>query len=172
MGGKRVKCICTWAFDIANDTPSSIVHEFYTYLCDTSTRTYHKMARLLICCKGCISKTPPGHSSLLFLIFVVCLRISCFLGWLAIWSRKGWRRGGKWDLEKWNEYNLPVRPRTLVTLTSLTGTFEESILLRLWERFFWSCGNGQRDEVVVATRVMLIVFFFFFDNCWMPEESA
>lgn len=45
-------------------------------------------------------------------------------------------RIGGGDAAKGNEKNLPVRPRTLVTLTSLTRTFEESIVWGYGERFF------------------------------------
>lgn len=44
-GEGQGQSVFTWALDIANDTPRSIIHEFYTYLCDTSTRTYYRMAR-------------------------------------------------------------------------------------------------------------------------------
>lgn len=92
----------TWALDIANDTPSCVVHEFYTYLCDTSTRTYKWQLLVCVCSEVHSNRR---HST----CFVV------FASWIG--------RGD--ELKK--GINLPVRPRTLVTLTSLTSTFEESI---------------------------------------------
>lgn len=94
----------TWALDVSDDRSGLVVHELDADLGDTTTRTYPSSSQKFV------------HS----FVSTASERASEYcVAWILL---------PRYQVSWGKRRNAPVRPSTRVTLTSLTGCLEESII--------------------------------------------